>query len=72
MTIRESALIQTFPDDMEFAGKQSSQYRQIGDAVPPLLAEVMGNSLLDQLNCNEVDETKYSPPEARQLHFEAQ
>lgn len=43
---RECAAIQTFPASWEFAGNRSSQYRQIGNAVPPALAEVVGASLL--------------------------
>jgi len=38
MTGRELAAIQTFPDNFEFQGTNSSVYRQIGNAVPPLLA----------------------------------
>lgn len=38
MTGRELAAIQTFPDDFAFQGNNSSVYRQIGNAVPPLLA----------------------------------
>lgn len=43
---RECAAIQTFPASWEFAGNKSSQYRQIGNAVPPALAEVVGKTLL--------------------------
>lgn len=39
LTVRESALIQTFPIGFEFAGKLMSMYRQIGNAVPVLFAE---------------------------------
>jgi DNA (cytosine-5)-methyltransferase 1 len=42
---RECASIQTFPQSWEFAGNRASQYRQIGNAVPPKLAEVMGRAL---------------------------
>ena len=39
LTIRECARIQTFPDDFVFAGSQSDKIRQIGNAIPPLLAK---------------------------------
>lgn len=45
LTVRESALLQTFPETMQFAGSRSSQYTQIGNAVPPRLAEVIGSSI---------------------------
>ena len=38
-TIRESARLQTFPDDWSFCGGLGSQYKQIGNAVPVLFAE---------------------------------
>lgn len=39
LNIRELAAIQTFPDDYEFFGSTYSQHKQIGNAVPPLLAK---------------------------------
>ena len=48
--VREYARIQTFPDDWEFAGNQTSIYKQIGNAVPVNLAETLGNSLVKLLN----------------------
>ena len=45
MTIREVARIQTFPDDFIFYGSNSSQYRQIGNAVPVDLGYVLGKQL---------------------------
>ncbi len=50
LSIREAARIQTFPDRSRFAGHPSSRYRQIGNAVPPLLASAIGSSILDSLN----------------------
>lgn len=48
-TIREYARIQTFPDNWEFIGGVSSQYKQIGNAVPVKLAEEMGKSIVAAL-----------------------
>lgn len=50
MSVEESALVQTFPPGMRFAGRRSSQYTQVGDAVPPDLAFVVGRSAFFQLN----------------------
>jgi DNA (cytosine-5)-methyltransferase 1 len=49
LTVLESALIQTFPPETLFCGPRSSQYHQVGDAVPPRLAEVLGRALLTQM-----------------------
>ena len=50
LTIREYARIQTFPDEWQFAGTQSVQYKQIGNAVPVNLAYAIGLSVVDALN----------------------
>ncbi len=50
LNIREYARIQTFPDEWEFVGSVSSQYKQIGNAVPVNLAHAMGNKLIALLN----------------------
>lgn len=44
---REAARLQTFPDDYFFRGGQNSWYRQIGNAVPVKLAEVIANQVLN-------------------------
>jgi len=46
LTIRESAAVQTFPDDFEFIGKMNSCYRQIGNAVPVRFAKLLGQELM--------------------------
>jgi DNA (cytosine-5)-methyltransferase 1 len=45
MSVRESALIQTFPIDFEFVGKLNSCYRQVGNALPSLFAAKLGEEL---------------------------
>jgi DNA (cytosine-5)-methyltransferase 1 len=59
---RECAAIQTFPVDWKFAGKRTSQYRQIGNAVPPVLAEAIGCAMLSHANASPQQETKWSGP----------
>ncbi|HFA48202.1 MAG TPA: DNA (cytosine-5-)-methyltransferase [Bacteroidetes bacterium] len=49
-TVREYARIQTFPDEWKFAGPVSSQYKQIGNAVPVNLAREIGYSIISFLN----------------------
>ena len=56
LTIREAARIQSFPDDFEFVGSYNDQAGQIGNAVPPLLAQAIVKSMMNQLDLfrNEV------------------
>lgn len=50
LTVREYARIQTFPDDWHFCGNLTSQYKQIGNAVPVNLAWAIGRSLIRLFN----------------------
>jgi DNA (cytosine-5)-methyltransferase 1 len=50
LTIREYTRIQTFPDEWQLSGSLSSQYKQIGNAVPVNLAYAVGRSLIALLN----------------------
>lgn len=51
-TVRESARLQSFPDDFIFYGNQSEQFKQVGNAVPPLL----GLAIAKQLRVHLVEE----------------
>lgn len=50
LSVREAARLQTFPDSFIFCGSKDSQYQQVGNAVPPMLAEAIANQLYTYLS----------------------
>jgi DNA (cytosine-5)-methyltransferase 1 len=50
LTAREAARVQSFPDDYVFLGNFQRLYQQIGNAVPPLLAKVLGEAIRENIN----------------------
>ena len=64
LTMREMARIQTFPDDVQILGGVSIVQRQLGNAVPSLLAEVLGREIRRQFFANKISLTnlKLLPP----------
>ncbi|MDY3905066.1 MAG: DNA cytosine methyltransferase [Candidatus Enteromonas sp.] len=53
-TVRECARLQSFPDDFVFYGSKQEQYKEVGNAVPPLLGKVLGKAIMEYLEHEKV------------------
>ena len=56
ITVREAARIQTFPDEIEFMGASGSQCKQVGNAFPPMAAEIIANTIAKAITNNWVED----------------
>lgn len=56
LTVQEAGALQTFPRDWQFVGPQSSRFRQIGNAVPPTLAQAVAEQLAKDLLSKSMSE----------------
>lgn len=72
LSTRELAALQTFPSTYSFAGDRASRRRQIGNAVPPLMAEILGKTIRSAFGesvpsslAHEVCATEHIPPPSR-------
>jgi DNA (cytosine-5)-methyltransferase 1 len=57
ISVREAARLQSFPDGFRFCGTMNPAFRQIGNAVPPLMAKALANSIRASLSMEKEVET---------------
>ncbi len=55
LSTREGARLQSFPDDYVFIGSKTSKNLQIGNAVPPLLGEILGKQIIEAIRSNDTN-----------------
>ncbi len=61
LTLRMTARLQAFPDTWVFAGGKTAAYRQIGNALPPPLAQAVGESIVSALAGRNAEDNRTEP-----------
>ena len=61
LTVEEAAAIQTFPEGMRWHGRRSSQFKQIGNAVPPALAYSVALAVRGALGLKDFESSSHAP-----------
>ena len=70
LSVEECSRIQTFPNGLVFQGMRSSQYTQVGDAVPVVLAQALASSVFFQLASRNHADNQLLDPDVEVLHFQ--
>ena len=74
LSVRESARLQSFPDWFRFCGREGSQFNQVGNAVPPLLAKALAIEIQKcydgpELSQDDINHIKRKYPKSSQLEI---
>ncbi|MFJ8250145.1 DNA cytosine methyltransferase [Streptomyces sp. NPDC094466] len=67
LTVEQAAIIQGFPEEWEFTGGKTAQYRQIGNAFPPPVAAAVGKAIADVLRAADERDARNGEPQQKPL-----
>lgn len=69
ISVREAARFQAFPDHIQFYGSLTEQYQQVGNAVPPMLAQAVGSAIMGAVFNRTSQERTLTPWHELQLRM---
>ena len=70
LTVEEASILQSFPLSFKFEGSQSSQFQQIGNAVPPNLGRALARMVDDYFKAESDNKLIFTKGTEEQLYFE--